>query len=488
MQKILEIKSTDWMKGLSIQSGLALGGLFQTAQFDPFETMGYFQPPLSPVQIDGTTITTKVNFLASFVNGASGFMAALGDRSGTGEKTLYVINTSASTVVEYNDQIDQNAQEGAITRSGLAIYKNRIIYEQGSSLRSNLLVPAAASDANLLTTALTSGTPNTPTAFGIGSDGVLYYTATSGASIGKILSVTDTTGNTASAFSFTDTSLTAKDITNDGVYTIFIADSNTNKVTVGTVSCRIFFWDTIKTKADVIWDIPDSYLIAARYVDGKVLVLGASGIWACNSATPPKLVLPLSSALLPTNSYKVTAKGNTIYWIRNSGGRVYAYGSQIGKPIWYNPYLTTGSDNLGNALAASGSYLVASVDAGTNTPKVYLHNSGSTRDNVTVQTATLPLTQPFKFEYAKVTLKAPLSSGQTVYFSLYNGNGAVISDTNSQSFATNGAKQALIFTAKAGTNNKKQFEDAYVTITSSGGAVVQRVAIYGTPIGDDSQI
>ena len=30
--------------------------------------------------------------------------------------------------------------------------------------------------------------------------------------------------------------------------------------------------------------------------------------------------------------------------------------------------------------------------------------------------------------------------------------------------------------------------DLTVTITSNGGAVVQRVAIYGTPSGDDSQL
>jgi len=36
--KIYELKGLDWVKGISIQTGIALGGIFQTAiNFDPFD-------------------------------------------------------------------------------------------------------------------------------------------------------------------------------------------------------------------------------------------------------------------------------------------------------------------------------------------------------------------------------------------------------------------------------------------------------------------
>lgn len=481
--KILEIKGQDWMKGLSIQAGLALGGLFQTAySFDPFETMGYFQPALSPVTLDSATLSTQVNYLTSFCPASGAYVFAIGDRAATAGKCLYRINMASGSyaVTDYSDQIDQNDLTDDLTHAGLIYYKGRIIYGQKaiSSLRSNTWTPTIANDVEILTTASIAG--GVPIMFHIAPDGNLYYTATGNYSIGKIVLVTGTTGNTNAAFTLTS-GYTPKDLTSDGIYEIIIADTNEDNNTKSTTSCQILFWNMIKAQADVVWDIPDSYLIAARYVDGKALILGSSGIWACNSVTPPKLVYPLVSSQLPSGANKVTTQGNILYWA--TATKIYGYGSKLGKPILFTPYeLATSS----NALISSGTYLVSSVLSDA-TPKVYLHNGGSTRANATIQTATLPLTQPFKFEFAKIVLKAPLSSGQQVYFSLLNGNGSVVSDTDSKAFATYGAKQTLIFTPKAGTNNFKQFEDLVVTVTSNGGAVAQRVSIYGVPITDDSQ-
>jgi len=484
--KILELKGKDLMSGLSIQSGMPLGGLFSSiSNFDPFNKMGYIKPSFSPVQIDGTTITTEVKSLTSMGTGSSGYTYALGDRSGTGTKCLYRIKLDDQTVIDYSSVIDQNATTGSITHNGCTYFKGRFIYEQAGSIRSNTFTPTAVNDTNLLTSSLT-GSSIYPTIFGVGHDGQLYFTAEQAASIGKIVTVNGTTSNVSNAFSFTDTSLIPKDITNDGIYTIFIADNNTNKITTANATCRIFFWDAIKTKADIIYDIQDTYLISAKYVNGRVLILGASGIWVCNSATPPKLIFPLTSTILPKNAQGVRVKDNTLYWA--SGGtqrKIYAYGSKIGQSILYSPFNTTSSDNLANALDISGSYLINSLDAGTNTPKVYLHNSGSTVSTASVQTVSNPLMQPYKFAFAKVVFDAPLSSGQTIAFGIFNGNGSVIMDTTTKAFSTNGAKQSLKFEPNSIAGSFSEFEDIYLTLSTN--ATVQRVAIYASPIDDDSQ-
>jgi hypothetical protein len=54
------------------------------------------------------------------------------------------------------------------------------------------------------------------------------------------------------------------------------------------------------------------------------------------------------------------------------------------------------------------------------------------------------------------------------------------------SFTAVGAKKDLIF-QPTGTSTVKRFDDLYLSLTVNGGAVVKRVAVYATPIGDDSQ-
>lgn len=492
--KIFELKGQDFMKGLSIQSGLALGGLYSAAiGFDPFETMGYFKSGLYPVQIDGTTISTQVNFLASGASGGEGYVFAMGDRSGTGAKCFYRIKMSDSTVTDYSDKIDQVTTTGAVQHNGMTVYKSRVVYahESAGAIYSNSLTPTVVADTLILSSANVSLTGH-PVVFGVGSDGNLYYTAVGGAAIGKIVSVTSTSGNSAAAFSFTDTSLIPKDICNDGIYTIFIADNNgagggIANTSLANTSCRVFFWDTIKSKADIIYDIPESYLISCRYVDGKVLILGSQGLWACNSATPPKLIFPLTSSKLPTHATQVTTQNNILYWAGTAqGAGVFAYGSKIGNSILFNPFRNGGSDNLHTALVASGTYFVTASDAGTNTPKVYLHNSGSTRSGATLLTATKTLDQTYSISYVKVTLKAPLGSGDSIVLALYNGNGQVIMDSTTKSYAQDGAKQTLVFQPKSASGSFSKFEDIFLSITVVDDATVQRVSVYGVPLSDDN--
>jgi len=486
--KILEVKGKDFMSGISIQSGMALGGLFSAAiGFDPYEVMGYMKSGLYPVQLDGTTITTKITHLAAAASGGEGYVFGICDGTGAASKTLYRIKMSDSTVVDYSDQIDANTIPGTQNHEGLTVYRNRIIYSQGGSLRSNTLTPTSGNDTNILTTAGTSLTGH-PVAFGVGSDGVLYYTAVSTASIGKIVLTTGTSGNVNNAFSFTDTTLIPKDICNDGVYTIFIADNNgagggVAKTLLANTSCRVFFWDTIKTKADIIYDIPESYLISARYVDGKVLILGSQGLWACNSATPPKLIFPLTTSKLPTYASQVTTQGNILYWAGTAlGAGVFAYGSKIGNSILFNPFRSGNNSNLHTALVASGTYFVTALDSN----EAYLNNSGSTRSGATLITATKPLDQTYKFAYAKMTLKSPLTTGDSVILALFNGNGQVIMDSTTKSFTQDGAKQTLIFQPKSVAGSFNQFEDIYLSATAVDDATIQRIAVYGTPLPDDN--
>ena len=468
------------MKGLSIQSDFALGGLFSSGVTDPFRKMGYMTSVPANTEIDNTVITSEVTYLASKNSGAEGYVYAINDSLVDKTKSFYRIQISDGSVIDYSDQIDQNSSS-AITHNGIALYKGRVIYEQGGALRSNTTTPTTGNDTNILTSSSTGGSA-TPIMFAVGPDGNLYYTANANASIGKIVSVTSTSGNTNTAFTMTDTALTPKDVCNDGIYLVWVADNNANKSIYGNATCRIFFWDTIKSKADIIYEIPDSYVVSCRYVDGKVLILGASGLWACNSATPPKLIFPLTSSKLPTLANQVTQKDNIMYWVAPGlVNRVYAYGSKIGSPILYNPFTLSASSDLALAFVSSGDYFVGSDENG-----VFLHDTNGDLVNGTLATVVKPLDQTYKFAYAKVVLKAPLASGEQVTLGIFNGAGSVIMNSTDKNFSTVGAKQTLIFNPNGLAGSFSQFEDLYFSVVTSGDISVQRVAIYGTPLPDDN--
>ena len=481
--KILEVKGDDFYKGLSFQDSFSLGGLFQSAtNFDPFEKIGYFKPSLAPVTLDTSTITTQVNSMVSWANGGDGYVYAIGDRSGTGAKCLYEIKLSDQTVTEHGSSIDTNATTGSLTHNGITLYKSRIVYEQAGSLRS--VTTAYGSDTNILTSSSTASS-QFPVRFVVGSDQNLYFTANQNYSIGKIETVTGTTNNTNSVYDL-GTRMIPKDLTVDERYLIAICDNNDYKVTTAKSDCQIRFYD-LDSSTNVLpaftWHIPDAYLIGGRYVDGKVVVFGKSGLWVCNSMTPPKLIYPLDSTQLPKDANSIDVKGNTLYWAaKGVGTKVYAYGSLFGNSIVYQPFTSSSSSDLHASFINAGDYFLASSDS----PKIYLHNSGSTRASATLQTATRPQENSFSYSHTKVVLDAPLSSGQEVSFSIHNGNGQVISDTVTKSYTTFGAKQQLKFEPSFSANSFKEFEDLYITLSSSGGATVQRIAVYGLPNNDNS--
>lgn len=472
------------MKGNSVQQNLAIGGLFQTtSNFNPFETMGYLQPALEPVTVDASTITTRIDYIVPVANGGNtGYAFAIGNRSGTGAKTFYRIDLTTNFATDFSAEIDQNAPTGAITGRGLFWYGNRIIYRKTNELRSNVFTPDSGSDVSILPSDLSNNTFVMD--FAVGPDGYLYYTAHNNFSIGRIVTVTGTTDNVIDAF-LLESRMFPRGLTMDGRYLVIMGDTNDGHITNATSRCRVYFWDGVKATADIIWDIPDNYLIGGRYVDGKVLILGASGLWACSAATPPKLVFPLTSTQLPDGPNKISAIKNILYWgASGQGGRVLGYGSLVGKPILFSPH---NSDPNGSALhtafAVSGNQFLAALD----TPSLKLLNSGSTRGSAVVTTAPNPLPQPFQFAFMKVTLKSRLTNGQTVTASVSNNIGVIMNTTN-KNYTTDPDKQTLIFRPNPSISTPlTRFEDLSVNLNPQGGAVIERVAVYGTPIDDYGQ-
>lgn len=483
--KILEISGLDWMKGVSFQDTFPIGGIFQSNSynFDPFNMMGYLKPSLAPVQLDDTKITAITNSIVTNTDGGS-YVFALADRSGAAAKNLFRIDPINNTVTNYSMTCGSAA--GSRRFRGLGSYKNRLITLE---CETSSLYSVTDDDATetYLGISPSSNIANTPPVFHNAPDGKCYFTlGVTNGQIGRIDTVTGAGTNTANAFTI-QTDLVPKDFTTDGTYEIIIADNNPARTANFNGICKVYFWDMDKANADVVLTIPDSYLISARFVDGRLLIIGASGIWQCGISTSPKLIVPLDSTELPQNPYQVTIQGNIMYWASvQQGAFVYAYGSKIGKPILFVPYQVSQSDNLLTTFIASGSYFYAGLDAGTNTTKMYVLNASAAISSATVGTAPNVLPNPFKFAYAKITLKQKMIPGETVDLLLTNSEGLIIKGSDPKSYSASNPKRTFYFGPKYDVGLVEDFEDIVAYITTSS-VIIQRVVVYGIPLFDNTE-
>lgn len=479
--KILELSKTDWIKGISLQDTFPIGGIFQSSSynFDPFETMGYLQPALESAQLDSAINKKPTASVAMQVSGV-GYVFQMADRTAGAAKNLFRIKTSDLTVT--TQSVTGGSAVGARVFAGCGSYQGQILTLDVANGFFYRIDPSTFAE-NIVAVGLSGGynANSVPPAMYTGADQNLYFTKTG--SDGKIGKITSAFALTDGAFQG-DPNLTPKDITGDGTYLIIIMDENPSQVTNINTKCQVYYWDMDKANADLVQTIPDSYLISARFVDGRLLIIGASGIWQAGIGTQPRLILPLTASQLPINNQAVSVSGNIMKWVAGTSGREYAYGAKIGKPIWYTPFQSNQSAFNQTTLVCSGNYDVVGVDDGASGGKAYISNTGTTRTNATVVTAPNVLPQPFKFDYAKVVLKSKLTTGQAIDLILQNSEGIEIKASDTKYYSASNPTRTFIFLPKRSTTQVTDFEDIVCIINPQGGAVVQRVVIYGTPLAD----
>lgn len=478
--KVLELKQGDWMKGISLQDTFPIGGIFQSSSynFDPFETMGYLQPALASVQLD-SAINKKPTASVAMQSAGVGYVFQIANRTAGAAKCLFRIKTSDLTVT--TQSVSGGSAAGARTFSGCGVFQGQVLTLDVDNGFFYRIEPTAFTETLVAVGVSGHGANTIPVVLHNAPDGNAYFTKTG--TDGKI-------GRITSAFALTDgifqgdPNLTPKDITNDGTYLIMIMDENPSQVANINVKCQVYYWDMDKANADLVQTIPDSYLISSRFVDGRLLIIGASGIWQAGIGTQPRLILPLTASQLPINNQAVSVSGNIMKWVAGTSGREYAYGAKVGKPIWYSPFQSNQSAFNQTTLACSGNYDVVGVDDGASGGRAYISNTGSTRSSATVLTAPNVLPQPFKFAYAKVVLKSKLTTGQVIDLSLYNSEGIEIKASDAKSYSASNPTRTFIFMPKKDATQVTNFEDIVAYINPQNGAVVQRVVVFGTPLED----
>lgn len=492
-EKILELGANDWGKGISIQPTLMRGGVFSAAPgFDPFEKEGYLLPSLSATEITAPA-TSPIKVFTHWTDGGTEKIYA------HSESKLYeYLRNSPYTQTDKTAEIDITGPLGNTNCAGAIIFKGKYVYSQDTDVRANSLPVAVANDVQILNGSNTYSDLDYRK-LEIGPDKNLYVA--DGDNIGKITNVAGTSSNTLAAFTL-ETGYCARDILNDGRYLVIGMDNNTRGGTtgkttnrqVGNYSCKIYFWDapSAKTTPDIVYDIHgDSYIVGMKQVGDLIYVFTYNGIYVCTSSMPPKMIWSFtgnsSITKRPTNPYAITSSEDTVYWgdCGTNGQNIYAVKRSGNSFVFYTPYITHGSTHSHQAIKFGGE---GTIWASTSYPKAYIHNVGTTRGNATAVTAVSHLSQPFRFSYAVITLLSPMSSGQAVGFYAKDSNDSIVVDTFTRSYSTHGALKKIVVHPTTSATAVREFEDLYIGVNPQGGAAVSRVAVYGFPIDDATQL
>lgn len=483
MNKIFELKGEDFSKGISAQGNIPIGGIFQQFRgIDPFYNQGLAVPSLVPAEI---TPSTAPRFLVNFNTGGTEYVYWL-----SSTEVKQVLRESPYTQVDKTTSVTLSAS----SIIGAIIWKGKLIYAvKNNDLRSNTLPIAIGTDVQIKGSFNYSSSTYDCMPLCVGGDGNLYHGDQS--RVGQITSATGTSGN--SNFFNVDDGFYVRDLINNGRYLVILADDNLGNLAdrkVGNYRCRVYFWDMIKTTADVIFDVDDSYLIAGEQLDGNIYFFGYNGLYVCNEMTSPKMVRPFVSynglsRAKPYSPYHLVRSKGSIFWVDGSNnglynGSVYAYGNPTNglTKIFYQPHLNSnaGQSNAQNVLAVVGEQLWT-ADA---SPKIYVQNTGSTRGVGTITTLDKVLPQPYRYELTKVVLDQPLSTGQSVTLSATGAGGSkTISSQETKSYSASNPRQILIFKTKPASGTQNIFEDIRVGVETTG-ATIQRISVYGTPLDD----
>jgi hypothetical protein len=482
--KIFELKGDDWMKGYSLQTASAVGGLFSsTSNFDPFEISGMMQCSLASSTASNLSITTTPTTLTHWHrSGASKILA----HSPT--KLYEVLDGTPWTTLDKTTEVTiTGGVRGAI------MYKGKYVYSLASSVRASTL---SGSDIQILS--------------GVASDGIWHPLVAAAdknlyqmdySTINKITSVTGTAGNELQKVNLEE-GMYARHAVNDGRYLAILADNNpTGDYNImggttppvpqnGKYRCQVLFWDLIKNQFDQIFEFSDSYLIGGAYLDGGIYIFGGDNLYVCNLSTAPKAIFSFRTGSTitekPQNPFQITQAKHSIYWTGQSNGSVYAYGSLFPgmKKVFYQPFA---AGYTPSALTYSGNNFYIGTSGSDNFLRVT--STGSTRNTGSVMTAPIVLPRAFKFSHIKMVMQRPLVFADSINAYMVSQEASkIITASNPKTFSQIGAKQSYVFKkTSAGSGLDVPYFEDFQLIVSSNKAVA-RVEVWGIPQDAQTQI
>lgn len=479
LKKIFEIKPDDWEKALSYENEIMSGGVFKVfSNVNPFVKQGNLQPTPASVCVGtfgGIIIRAVVPVFAT-----SSKFYALGDGS-----KLYLIDVANSTITDVSAQITANTGQAFF----IDRWKDKLIYSVDGVVECNTIPVSSASKQVLLT-----GLTGTTQPFCVGPDGNAYIGNQNNLAKLTVATGTASASNLAVAASL-ETSFIVKQILNDGRYLVWIADNQVNSGG-NRNRCVVAFWDTAKSVFDQLYEFVDSKINSAEIVGDIIKIITPAGIYHCSFLQRPKLVVPFGGSVAitetpTTHNATVVHQGNFLLWGVAAGGtsnKVYALGNKLSsKPDrLFQPHTVTNSGNIDAIASDDTDILLFTIIGGSYAG--YSLNRNATNNTSVANVAAFSLPAPFTFHHARVVLRNPITSGDSVSLKLLNSPNSssagqkTIKASETKTNTTDSGEQYLIFdhtSAGDGTDIKAFSEISDIELTTN--VPIRSLQIWGTP-------
>lgn len=496
---ILKIKSTDWEKALSHDIETFTNGIFKVfSNCFPFFRKGNLQPVLAPTELGFGTIspTLPIKKIFPIFDSTQKFYVWQGDGTNGPASQLHV--TDGASVTNVTAQI----ASGTYTPREMSIWQNKLIYIKDTEARANVVPVSAGSDVQVLSGLTSTGALGTPHPGCVGAD--RYYYIGNGNNVAKLVIATGTLGNSTAVATSLESGYTVRQLINDGRYLVWIAD-NAQALTNSQFknSCVVAFWDMAKAVFDQVYEFTDSYITSGELIGDIIKIITPSGIYHCNIATRPRLIVPFDTASrsilnseIPTD-HKCTAvwKQNFLLWgSQKSTGNdaIYAYGNNtVGNTDrLINPFTVT--SNPITAIGTDNNSVLAGV-GNSGSVKLYIMNNAGSNETSVANVAGTVLDQPYTFDFAKVVTRSPISSGASVSLKILNGASSTSTGTKSikssetKTNSTDPGEKNLIFKHTSlddGTDVKAFDEISDIELTTN--VPIKEMEIWGTPEDPES--
>lgn len=452
MKKLFSIEYSQWEKALSYETTDFVGGIFrQFTNCDPFSGQGTFTPVNATLELGaGVISTTKAirKILPVYASGGPGQFYVLAD-----DYKLYLIDTDG-TVTDKSAEITT----GTATAMDMLVWKNLLVYATSGSVRQNAIPVASASDASLLSVTPTSN-------LSIGPDRNLYVGVSNNVAFVKA------SGTGVAVAASLETNNIVRKLLTDGRYLVWIADNGAspNGKNISTVA----WWNLASSTFDQIYEFEGGVVLSAEKIGSVIKILTAKGIWHTNIATEPYLAVPfggtVSTSDVPTNFYSTgnmgKHKGNFMFWgTYGSGGNIFCIGNKLyGKQDRLFQMGTSPQVSV-SAIASNDTKFIVAAGTASASAGVKLYNlrGSDSLSTAVANVAGFSLKKPYTFHSARVVLKSPMASGNSVSLQILTSNSTkTILATSTKTYSTDPNERNLIFDhlAAGDGSDVRQFED-----------------------------
>jgi len=475
-KKLFEVKFGEWEKSLSYETTVFVNGIFKTfSNCDPFVGRGAFVPTNAVSEIGSGVVdpAESIRVILPIYASGSGQFYALGDNY-----KAYLVDSS-ETVTDVSAQVGT----GSAAALDMKRWKNGVAYAMSTEVRTNAIPLASGSDTQVLSVNPTSN-------LCIGPDRDLYI------GVNNNVAYVRQAGGTGTAVAASlETGNIVKKLISDSRYLLWVAYNGSSPN--GRDQIILAWWNLSSSAFDDIQEFEGGSLRGAEKVGNDILILTTTGIYLTRfGAGKPQLIVPFGGSVgttdVPVSDFFMGSEGcskNTLFWGTNgSTGRIFAYGNPVANSVKRLYQMGTSPDTNITALNTNNSKFLFATSGNTSvgTRKFYSLSGSSSINTAIANLAGFSLGKPYIFHSARVVLKSPVASGNSVSLQILTSNSTkTVCASATKTNSTDSGERNLVFrhTAAGDGSDVRTFEDlSDVKLTTN--VAIHSLALYGFPVDE----